>query len=401
MRQRRRAGEAGKPLSILTALLLAACAHARPQALESLTPAPPDALRIMLIDIGQADATLVVFRGKVLLIDAGVAQGGHEEGAHHIAQRLEELTGKRHVDVFVASHFHTDHLGSMSARKSKHEVTGLFALIEREGVTVDTMLDRGSWSLSKPPRVMETYENAVTTWLRTGQVKERKVAHAGDHVALAPELDTMVVGASGSGQLDRLRALFPNWVDSYPPSENDYSIELKVTLGNFEFVTGGDLSGRNLLREFGPNRLSYNDMESPLAATIGAVEIYHVHHHGSANSSNGCFVQVLAPQVSVISSGKNSYGHPDPQIYERLKMYGDVYIAGGADEKVRAMMVPDIVSGDIDIVVAPNGASFKVNGQQYTSRSEAEEHASPDYRAGCGDTLGQEHKLESGESSSD
>jgi hypothetical protein len=129
-------------------------------------------------------------------------------------------------------------------------------------------------------------------------------------------------------------------------------------------------------------------MESRLAGTIGPVEVYRVHHHGSSHSSNACFVQVLEPLVSVVSSGKNNYGHPDPEVYARLLQYGDVRITADADRSVRARVANDIVGGDVEVLVAPDGARFWVNGKPYQSRTEAEETASPSYRASCEDTLG-------------
>ena len=45
-----------------------------------------------------------------------------------------------------------------------------------------------------------------------------------------------------------------------PASENDYSVALKFTYGDFELFAGGDLSGATLHRDFKGNREAYHDV---------------------------------------------------------------------------------------------------------------------------------------------
>ena len=49
-------------------------------------------------------------------------------------------------------------------------------------------------------------------------------------------------------------------------------------------------------------------------------QILKVSHHGSKNSSAQPFLEIVQPQISLISAGKdNSYGHPHAETIERLK----------------------------------------------------------------------------------
>lgn len=51
--------------------------------------------------------------------------------------------------------------------------------------------------------------------------------------------------------------------------------------------------------------------------------VLKVAHHGSRNSSETSFLQQVGPSLSVISCGKkNRYGHPHPELLERLEACG-------------------------------------------------------------------------------
>lgn len=87
-------------------------------------------------------------------------------------------------------------------------------------------------------------------------------------------------------------------------SDNENSIALIVTYGDFDYFTAGDLTTK-------PERSLGN-------GGIRDVDVYHVDHHGSsATSSAFDFVKVLKPEVSIASNGK-SYGHPADEVAQRL-----------------------------------------------------------------------------------
>ncbi|MDP7038827.1 MAG: hypothetical protein QGI45_06705 [Myxococcota bacterium] len=354
-------------------------------------PGLPDfsdgALHIINFDVGQADALLILYKGKSFLLDAGASRFEPHKGVQRIPRRLDAFLGNRHIDYFLITHYHADHIGSPGRQKHNRDATGIYGLIERQGITIGTVLDRGFWSLGKPTSTQKQYQKNFPQWLKSGAVQKRRELRPGDSIDMGDGVDIEVIAAAGNGYLDRLQALFPTLFSDYVPSENDYSLGVKLTFGDFEFFSAGDLTGQNALRRYGPIMASYNDMESRIANTIGPVEVYRVNHHGSANSSNSCFSQVLHPQVSVISTGPNSYGHPDPTIYNRLKDYGDVWITGGADDKVRHLVAADIVGDDVEIAVEPGGKRFFVNGVVYHSKSESEEEGREKYLAGCQETL--------------
>ncbi len=87
---------------------------------------------------------------------------------------------------------------------------------------------------------------------------------------------------------------------------NESSIVVGMKLGDFSALFTGDI-----------------DMENEKALVtsglLSKVDVLKVAHHGSKYSSGGEFLQKLRPKYGVISVGKkNTYGHPAPEVLERL-----------------------------------------------------------------------------------
>lgn len=337
-------------------------------------------LTVIFFDLGQADGMLIYHQGKTLLMDAGEARVSADADRYHaIAATLQKLTGKKHLDAFVLSHYHRDHVGNSNAG------TGLWGVLD-DGVTIGTLYDRGSIIYGDAPKgdVQIDYERAVPGWLSSGKVKAHVALKLGDAIDLGPGIEVRVVAVNGNGMFEKLMADKPDDLSIYPASENDYSVGLKVSFGDFELFTAGDLTGATVHKDYKGNKEGYHDAESDTASRVGDVEVYRVNHHGSRYSSNGCFIKVLRPEVSVVSSGENDYGHPHSKVYDPLMDIGRVYITGGADGRVRDHVARSIVGGDVIVnVEAGAGKRFSVNGRDYKAKTDAEEEALPDRVAAC------------------
>jgi hypothetical protein len=360
----------------LVLLILTACAPARryrvPRVPKPGVSAITDAaLTFIFFDLGQADGMLVKYGDKTLLMDAGESREPADKFRFRgIAKTLEAMTGKRHLDYFVVSHYHQDHVGD------PRDGTGIFGLLAEDGVTVGTAIDRGFETYGEKGKTQLAWERSLPAWLASGKVGAHRAVKIGDSLDLGEGLTIAVVAANGAGMLDVLQKQNPDELAAFPPSENDYSVALKFTYGDFELYAGGDLSGSTIHRDFpGGKREGYHDIESLTAERVGDVEVYRANHHGSRHSSSGCWVNVLHPEVTVISSGENNYGHPTEKVYDKLSDMGRVFITGGADFKVKQHVSRSIVGGDIPVRVEKGGARYSVNGNDFKSLTEAEEAA--------------------------
>ncbi len=343
--------------------------------------------RFVFINMGQADSTLILFNGKSMLVDAGSSMTSEDRYKYkNIVKALRKFTGKLHLDYVVVSHYHADHLGQhLTYSSGKATNTGLYGLIEEERVTVGTIIDRGSaiYGIEKP-NPQRIYEKMVLRWLSDGLVQKRRSVSLGDTIDMGPGMQIEVISSSANDLLKNMSVSNPSFLKKWPPSENDYSIGLKFTVGNFEMFTAGDLSGFDAQKSYGGgNNSSYNDVETLIAHDITDVEIYRVNHHGSENSSNPCFISVLNPEVSISSTGVNGYGHPDVRVMELLLDVGEVLITSGVAEEMESLYGEYVVGGNIGVQVHPSGEKYWVHGREFQSLDEEEEAARPDYGAAC------------------
>jgi competence protein ComEC len=81
--------------------------------------------------------------------------------------------------------------------------------------------------------------------------------------------------------------------------------------------------GRNILLPGDAERQAEHAiLEENNAGTLQA-DVLKVGHHGGKNSTTLEFLAAVQPRVAIISVGeKNSYGHPSPELLERLQAAG-------------------------------------------------------------------------------
>ncbi len=136
-----------------------------------------------------------------------------------------------------------------------------------------------------------------------------------------------VVGANAKGvmQADGVTPVSGDHTgQSVPPSENDYSVAVRLSYGDYSYATAGDADGEYATSSFG---YTYNDVEESHIAQMGQVETARANHHGSSHSSSSDYIDALAPQTGVISCGVNSYGHPANRVLDAFRVVGaDIYL---------------------------------------------------------------------------
>jgi competence protein ComEC len=62
--------------------------------------------------------------------------------------------------------------------------------------------------------------------------------------------------------------------------------------------------------------------------------VLKVGHHGSRYSTGDAFLAAVAPRAAVIQVGKNTYGHPHPDVLEKLANFGALIYRNDTDGAV-------------------------------------------------------------------
>ncbi|MDJ0756228.1 MAG: lamin tail domain-containing protein [Ardenticatenaceae bacterium] len=349
-------------------------------------PWVPGNFEIRIFDVEQGDSQLIIFpSGYTILIDVREASWNTGAGAAFIAQKIRDITGGSHVNVGVLSHHHLDHIGYAG-------YGGFWGLLEVEGITFDKIVDRnaGQWvdgsnggtvdGLCDPDFEIDwnwagTNSGTSRNWLcyatnpaNTNIYPIREIAQVGSTTQIdPPDVGALVTisqaDAEGITLVDGVTPLRGDHTAlALPPSENDYSIALKITYEDIDYATAGDTDGEYATSTFG---YTYNDVETDLADRFGGVDIMRANHHGSDHSTNQYYVDTLNPDVSAISCGANSYGHPSQRVLNALLGTGDVYLTNYCSPATNYAGAV-LVEGDI-IIRSADGSNYTVNGVNYVA----------------------------------
>jgi competence protein ComEC len=97
-----------------------------------------------------------------------------------------------------------------------------------------------------------------------------------------------------------------------PTAKNNDSLVLRLEYGQRSFLLPGDAE-----KQVENTMLSEND------SRLLHADVLKVGHQGSKNSTMPQFLSAVDPQIAVISAGEeNPYGHPSPELLQRLEQSG-------------------------------------------------------------------------------
>ena len=382
-------------LAIVLLAIAAMTARAGDIVGEPIAPWQPGMLDIHQISTGRGNAGLYIFPdGTTLLVDVGEQPGknpkhtpprpdGTRLASEWVVRYIRHAL--RHdprpaLDYVLLTHFHQDHMGEvapgMPVSPHGYVLTGVTRVVE--DLKVGKLLDRGWPDYDNTTQVEYSFMKnylAFVKWQteKNGLKIERFVPGRNDQVVLCrepqryPQFEFRNVGVNGeiwTGSGTATRHRMPpletiarkRW-----PDENVFSISFRLSYGNFQFFSGGDLPG---IRKGSP---PWYDMETPVAKVVGAVDAAIVDHHGYLDTTNEFFVSTLRPRVWTISVWDSH--HPTAGVWQRLqseRLYPgprDVFATDlHPDARLAISGIGRMASdhGHIVLRVSPGGGDYRV-----------------------------------------
>jgi len=237
---------------------------------------------VSFLSIGQGDAELVQIPAGNILIDAGPD-----------AKILSELDKSlsfydRTIDLFILSHPNRDHFN------------GLFDILERYKVRA-VMLDNLSYSDSLFQKLLE-------------ELKQRDIL--------------IIKGIAGTKvnweNQDSLLVVYPETMVSSKQDPNKFSLIANLILDKNCFLFTGDIDSAQEKK-----------ILSLISCPVNNSRILKVAHHGSRYSSCTQFLKGFNPQIAIIEVGENRYGHPHPDVIQRLTDIGAQIFRTDLDGTIR------------------------------------------------------------------
>ncbi|MGB9681469.1 MAG: ComEC/Rec2 family competence protein [bacterium] len=207
-------------------------------------------IRVYVFDVGQGDSILIKAFDRNLLIDAGPEKD--------LCLRKLEGFGVKRLNLVIATHPHSDHIGGMKA------------VVER--YLPEYYMDPGV------PYSSKIYKDLLSA------IKEKKINY------LKPKGQTIHIE-------EAILFVFPLLEES--DEMNNNSVISRLSYNNFSMLFLGDSEREEQSYLINVYR---NELKS---------DIVKIAHHGSSTGTSKELLDAVMPKIGIISVGRgNSYGHP-------------------------------------------------------------------------------------------
>ena len=276
---------------------------------------PDPGFQLTMLDVGQGDCfVLRLPDARVLIVDTGKPQAARTILEYLKAQNVDE------VAALVLTHGDSDHIG------------GAPQILDKLYVGVLLVGTSASESGAPESSAQRELDEAVARWkvpvcrvargdtlggsrdMRLEILNPARESGA-DEIISQSLMDRHAVQSDSSPLSTQHSALSTLKGPSYGRAKgdpNDDSVVLLAEYGEMTFLLTGDAG-----------TAAEKEMLSACGAKALEAEVLKPGHHGSRTASCEEFVSAVHPRAALISAGaRNQYGHPAPEVVERLQRAG-------------------------------------------------------------------------------
>ena len=279
---------------------------------------------VTMLDVGQGDSVVICNDNENIYIsDCGSSSVG-QVGKYRLIPFLKHKGYGKIKGIFI-SHLDEDHING---------IVELLEMAPTERIKVEYLfLSESVCEMEEDKEILEKIQNLAKqcgsklVYLAQGD----KISDGNmEFLCLYPKAEERVTAIKGK---EGIRGTVEKSKEYTGKNRNNQSLVLLMQYKDFDMLLTGDvekagemeiieyidrMSSTNILNDTNQERLGVD-----ILAVNGEIDVLKVAHHGS--SSSGCeeFLELVKPELSLISCGKNnSYGHPHEETLERLDAVG-------------------------------------------------------------------------------
>lgn len=262
-----------------------------------LSEQPSDKAKMVVCDVGQGDAILIIKGRNQVLIDGGPS-----------SEKVLACLGKyvpfydRQIELIVLTNTDFDHMNGLSAVIDRYSVS---QFVTSDGVHESDALLKFIDSMARSGVVVQTVEQGDQIRVGGGKTDPELIFD----VLWPPEtiVENVAIFSPQMNNAQREQIL---GASAKRGNLNERSVVLLLLEDNRRVLLSGDVG---------------DQAEKVMVEEGGLpdIDILKVGHHGSKYASTAKFLEMIKPELAVISVGeKNRYGHPTTETLERLSKVG-------------------------------------------------------------------------------
>ncbi len=221
---------------------------------------------VTALDVGQGQSIVLTSGRYTAVVDCGSSSG---KDAGDLLVRHLKSCGRSKIDLLILTHFHTDH------------ACGVEEILERFPVSALAVPEPSEDSGGLAAGIMAL---SAEKGIRTVCVTENLTAYMGD---------TSLNLYAPIGDSD----------------ENERGVVILASSGDFDVLITGDIGAET-------ERLLL------AAGDFPDIEVLVAGHHGSKYATCDELLTAVTPELALVSTGYNTYGHPAPETLEKLARTG-------------------------------------------------------------------------------
>ena len=326
---------------------------------ETLPPWQPGQLDLHHINTGRGDAAFYILPdGTTMLVDAGdmsetrprtlsprttsMKPDNSQSAGAWIVDYIKQFSPKNRplkLDYALITHFHSDHMGEVDASSPQshfgdYRVSGITEVVEK--IPVKKLIDRtypnygnginltspdinARLRVSKDPNdkmlhywrfllAQQKHNAMVTEQISVGDKTQLVLNNNPEHY---PSFEIRNIHGNGKAWTGWRNETFNLFAPGADFGENELSLGIRLSYGDFDYYTGGDIPG---VAGLGQQNLSR--VENLVAPVIGPLDVATLNHHGSRDSQSSYYVRTVRPKVWIQQNW--SADHPDNNVLARL-----------------------------------------------------------------------------------